>query len=82
MNKTEEDLSPAIYEIGEVLGIDFRLEEKPLPPELMKLIKKREELRGQKRWEEADRIREEMRKKGILLKDTPEGTEWIVKHNE
>lgn len=82
MNKTEEDLSPAIYEIGEVLGIDFGLEEKPLPPELMKLIKKREELRGQKRWEEADRIREEMRKKGILLKDTPEGTEWIVKHNE
>ena len=82
MNKTEEDLSPAIYEIGEVLGIDFRLEEKTLPPELVRLIKKREELREQKRWEEADRIREEMKKKGILLRDTPEGTEWIVKHNE
>jgi cysteinyl-tRNA synthetase len=46
------------------------------------LIKKREELRKQKRWEEADRIREEIKKKGILLRDTPEGTEWVVKNNE
>jgi Cysteinyl-tRNA synthetase len=81
INKTEEDLSPAIYEIGDVLGIDFRLKERPLPPELMTLIKKREELRKQKRWDEADRIREEVKKKGILLKDTPEGTEWVFKNN-
>jgi len=42
----------------------------------MTLIKKREELRKQKRWAEADRIREELKKRGILLRDTPEGTEW------
>ncbi|HID20650.1 MAG TPA: cysteine--tRNA ligase, partial [Methanophagales archaeon] len=82
MNKTEEDISPAIYEMGEVLGIDFKPKERPLPPELMTLIKKREELRKQKRWDEADRIREEVKKKGVLLKDIPEGTEWVVKNDE
>jgi cysteinyl-tRNA synthetase len=78
INKTEEDLSPAIHEIGEVLGIDFRLKEKSLPPDVLTLIKKREELRKQKRWEEADRIRKELKRNGIFLKDTPEGTEWEV----
>jgi cysteinyl-tRNA synthetase len=81
MNKTGEDLSPAIFEIGDVLGIDFHAkEEQRLPPELMRLIAQREALRQQKRWEDADRIRAKLKKQGILLKDTPEGTEWEVKH--
>ena len=79
MNKTNEDLSPAMYEMGEVLGIDFRPKEKPLPPEVMTLIEKRDELRKQKRWNEADRIREELKEQGILVRDTPEGTEWVEK---
>ena len=82
INKTAENLSPAIDEIGAVLGIDFQAKERPLPPDVMALIKEREELRRQKRWAEADRIREEVKKRGILLSDTPEGTEWVVKTRE
>ena len=82
INKTAERLSPAIDEIGAVLGIDFQAKERPLPPDVMTLIKEREELRKQKRWAEADRIREEVKKRGILLNDTPEGTEWVVKTRE
>lgn len=82
INKTAERLSPAIDEIGAVLGIDFRVKERPLPPDVMALIKEREELRKQKRWAEADRIREEVKKRGVLLNDTPEGTAWVVKTRE
>ncbi len=81
MNRTGEDLSPALYEIGEVLGIEFRPEEKSLPPALLDLVKRREELRNQKRWDEADRIRAELKKRGIMLKDTAVGTEWEIINN-
>ena len=47
-----------------------------LEPELMQLIQKREELRRQKKYEEADKIREELRKRGIQLDDTPYGVRW------
>jgi cysteinyl-tRNA synthetase len=82
MNKTGEDLTPALDEIGEVLGIDFYPRENQLPPELLDLIKHREELRRQKRWDEADQLRNELKKRGILLKDTPDGTEWELESPE
>ncbi len=47
-----------------------------LSPELEKLIKQREEARKNRNWEEADRIREILKSRGILLEDTPRGTVW------
>ena len=47
--------------------------------EIIELIKKREQLRKEKRWAEADAIRDELRKRGIILEDTPKGTIWRVK---
>ncbi len=77
INKTMEDLSPAVYEIGDILGVDFKPQkQRPLPSDLRKLIEKREELRAQKKWTEADKIRSELKEKGILLDDTAEGTKW------
>jgi cysteinyl-tRNA synthetase len=42
-------------------------------------IKRRDEARQRKDWREADRIREELNGRGILLEDTAEGTVWKVK---
>jgi cysteinyl-tRNA synthetase len=43
------------------------------------LIDERLEARRQKNWGRADEIRDELAAKCIVLKDTPQGTEWSVK---
>jgi cysteinyl-tRNA synthetase len=43
------------------------------------LIQRRQKARSEKRWREADRIRQELHEKGIALEDTPDGTVWKVK---
>lgn len=42
-------------------------------------IAARDLARTQKNWQDADRIRDELHKMGILLEDKPEGTVWKVK---
>ncbi len=54
----------------------FEFKEQKLSQEEMKLIKKRENLRKEKKWDEADNIRKLLAKKGILLDDTQKGTKW------
>ncbi|MBW2183953.1 MAG: cysteine--tRNA ligase [Deltaproteobacteria bacterium] len=47
--------------------------------EILRLIEERRIAREQKDWKRADQIREELLSQGILLKDTPQGTNWKVK---
>ena len=47
--------------------------------DLERLIAARNMARKQKNWQEADRLRNELHEKGILLEDTPGGTIWKVK---
>lgn len=54
---------------------------KELPEEIMKMIEEREEARKRKDFAKADRIREELRKIGIILEDTKEGVRWKVLKN-
>lgn len=51
---------------------------KGLPPEILKMIEEREEARKTKDFAKADRIREELRKIGIILEDTKDGVRWKV----
>ncbi len=44
--------------------------------EILDAIKNRNEARKDKNWEEADRIRDELAARGVVLKDGPEGTSW------
>ena len=47
--------------------------------DIEKLISKREQARSEKRWQDADRIRTELKKKGVTLEDIPGRTVWKVR---
>jgi cysteinyl-tRNA synthetase len=43
------------------------------------LVDVRSELRKRKMWELSDKIRDELRRLGVELQDTPSGTKWVVR---
>jgi len=49
------------------------------PEEIERRIRLRSEARARKDWAEADRIRDELVDRGVLLEDRPDGTHWKVK---
>ena len=65
-----------IHEIGDVLGLFEEKEEASVDSEIEALIEKRNEARKNKDWAEADRIRDELKARNIILKDTPMGVKW------
>ena len=58
-----------------VLGI-LEVEEQELPDDLKKMIDERETARKNKDYAKADKIRDELKKKGIVLDDTKDGVRW------
>ena len=72
-------ISPAIkratfFEFDKVLGLGLtNVKEDDIPEEIKILIAKREALRKNKKWEEADKIRIELESQGYKIKDTKEG---------
>jgi len=67
--------SNALRVVNGVLGImSFEAEE--LPPELLELIREREEARRKKNFAKADDLRIRLRNEGIVVEDTPTGTIW------
>ncbi|HEX6198678.1 MAG TPA: cysteine--tRNA ligase, partial [Thermoanaerobaculia bacterium] len=44
--------------------------------EIESLVRRREEARATRDWAEADRIRDELAERGVVLEDTPQGTRW------
>jgi cysteinyl-tRNA synthetase len=66
----------AVLDFDKVLGLKLEIKKEKLSAELMKLIQKREEARKNKDFETADSIRDELKEKGIILEDTPQGVRW------
>ncbi len=64
----------------DVLGIEILDENEGEAVDVESLIEKRNNARENKDFALADKIREELSKKGIELKDTPTGTRWIKTH--
>ncbi len=73
--KEAETAIKAMERLDKVLGV-LDYEDESLDKDSEELIRKREEARRRKDWKEADRIREALRKKGIILEDTAESTRW------
>lgn len=71
-----ENVLVSIHEIGDVLGLFEEKETEQGDAEIEALIEKRNEARKNKDWAEADRIRDELKARNIVLKDTPTGVQW------
>ena len=72
----------ALRELGGILGLTFqergsadqhRLAAKPF---IDLLVNTRQELRKAKQYSLADQIRDELAKQGVMVEDTPQGSEW------
>jgi cysteinyl-tRNA synthetase len=53
--------------------IFWQKKEERIPQKILKLVKEREKYRQEKNWQEADKIREEIKKEGFLIEDTKKG---------
>ncbi|MBW1981909.1 MAG: cysteine synthase A [Deltaproteobacteria bacterium] len=74
----EEQKSSAIgamRRLDAILNI-MRFEDLELDAESLELIAAREAARKKKNWQEADRLRQLLKEKGIELIDTPRGPQW------
>ena len=65
-------------ELADVLGLVYNKEENSLNDEIEKLIEQRQQARKDKDWATADKIRDELKSKNIVLEDTPQGVKWRI----
>jgi cysteinyl-tRNA synthetase len=74
-------LAGAVEEIVAVLGLDDAATaptaEGPSDQEIEELVAARDDARADRRFDEADRIRDELGRAGVIIEDGPDGTRWI-----
>jgi cysteinyl-tRNA synthetase len=81
VSRTEElgpdsrSIAEASKAIESLLGIRLA-KDGDITPEEKQLIKDREAAREAKNWKESDKIRDELRRRGIEVSDTPNGPVW------
>lgn len=64
-------------ELTDVLGILRREENLEIDDEIEKLVEERQKARKEKNFRRADEIRDELKSRGIILEDTPQGIRII-----
>jgi len=64
-----------MFEFDNVLGV-MEEQKTDISKDIESLIKKREEARKKKDFETADKIRNQLKKQGIILEDSPNGVIW------
>lgn len=70
-----------IKELGAVLGIAQKKQDKSIDSEIQELIDRRQQARKAKDWKTADEIRDKLKDMGIILEDTPQGVKWSYGKN-
>ncbi|MGN0528193.1 MAG: cysteine--tRNA ligase [Eubacterium sp.] len=63
-------------ELCGVLGILYNRKSNDIDSEIEDLIEQRQQARKNKDWATADKIRDDLKARGIILKDTPNGVTW------
>jgi cysteinyl-tRNA synthetase len=69
-------LAATIRELWSVLGLWSHDDDEELDTEIAALVTQRDDARERKDWAEADRLRDELKGRGIVLEDTADGTVW------
>ena len=76
-NKGTVDAAIKVFdELADVLGLVYNRKKEDLDSEIEALIEQRTQARKDRNWAEADRIRDELKAKGIVLVDTAQGVKW------
>ena len=65
-------------ELADVLGLVYNKSETSLDNEIETLILKRQQARKDKDWVTADKIRDELKSRNVVLEDTPQGVKWYI----
>ena len=73
-NLTDEEKLSTIIDFDKVLGLNIEneLDNFVLPDDIKILVNSRKKAREEKNFEESDRLREEIEKKGYVVEDTKE----------
>ncbi len=72
-----EYAAEVLDELTSVLGLLYnRKPQESLDDEIERLIEERNAARKNKNWAEADRIRDDLKARGIILEDTAQGVKW------
>jgi cysteinyl-tRNA synthetase len=75
--ESKSDILETLLEMDKVLGLGLAdIKKAELPTVAEELIKKREKLRNAGKFEESDRIRQELLGMGIEIEDTSQGSNW------
>ncbi|PIN80617.1 cysteine--tRNA ligase [Candidatus Woesearchaeota archaeon CG10_big_fil_rev_8_21_14_0_10_30_7] len=73
--KGAEEILDLLKDLNQVLDV-FNFETEDLDSNIQKLFDEREKARSEKAFALADKIRDELKSKRIILEDTPEGVRW------
>tara|TARA_Y100000310_G_C20700057_1_gene828927 strand:+ start:5427 stop:6824 length:1398 start_codon:yes stop_codon:yes gene_type:complete len=65
-----------MYFFNEILGVIEKPKKETLTKNIKSLIDSREKARKDQDWDTADKIRDQLKEKGIILDDAPEGVRW------
>ena len=69
-----KQVAELLKKFDKVLGIEIdKAKEEEIPEEILKLLELRKEAREKKNWEESDRLREEIKEQGYIVKDSKDG---------
>ena len=79
IEKDSSENKAAVFRYADqVLGLDLERapEQKVLTPAMQDLIDQRSTARLEKRWSDSDKLRDELEKLGVTIKDTADGQVW------